>query len=358
MASEGYRVAVVGATGQVGTLMLQLLRERRFSASEIVPFASNRSAGRELGEGLVVRALDDDAVEGFDLAIFSAGGGTSGDWAPRFAAAGALVIDNSSRWRMHDDVPLVVSEVNPDALDVLAADGAHRGIVANPNCSTMQMVVALKPLYDAAGIERLVISTYQAVSGTGRRAVDELLDQAHAILHERDIEAPEQYAHQIAFNALPHAGKFADGDDHTDEERKLMNETRKILGDSSIRVSATCVRVPVVTGHSEAVNVQTRDPLAPDEARALLRRAPGVTVVDDPGAALYPYAVTAAGSDDVFVGRIRRDPGNERALDLWIVSDNLRKGAATNAVQIAELLHERGLLGARSNHARPAASAA
>jgi aspartate-semialdehyde dehydrogenase len=305
-----------------------------------------------------VRALSDDAVEGFDLAIFSAGGGTSGDWAPRFAAAGALVIDNSSRWRMHDDVPLVVSEVNPAALDALAADGAHRGIVANPNCSTMQMVVALKPLYDAAGIERLVISTYQAVSGTGRRAVDELLDQAHAILHERDIEAPEQYAHQIAFNALPHAGKFADGDDHTDEERKLMNETRKILGNSSIRVSATCVRVPVVTGHSEAVNVQTRDPLAPDEARALLRQAPGVTVVDDPGAALYPNAVTAAGSDDVFVGRIRRDPGNERALDLWIVSDNLRKGAATNAVQIAELLHERGLLGARSNHARPAASAA
>jgi len=358
MASEGYRVAVVGATGQVGTLMLQLLRERRFSASEIVPFASNRSAGRELGEGLVVRALDDDGVEGFDLAIFSAGGGTAGEWAPRFAAAGALVIDNSSRWRMHDDVPLVVSEVNPAALDALAADGAHRGIVANPNCSTMQMVVALKPLYDAAGIERLVISTYQAVSGTGRKAVDELLDQAHAILHERDIEAPEQYAHQIAFNALPQAGKFADGDDHTDEERKLMNETRKILGDSSIRISATCVRIPVVTGHSEAVNVQTRDPLAPDEARELLRQAPGVSVLDDPGAALYPHAITAAGSDDVFVGRVRRDPGNERALDLWIVSDNLRKGAATNAVQIAELLHARGLLGARSSHARPAASAA
>src|SRR5207248_2686143 len=326
MASEGYRVAVVGATGQVGTLMLQLLRERRFSASEIVPFASNRSAGRELGEGLVVRALDDDAIEGFDLAIFSAGGGTSGDWAPRFAAAGALVIDNSSRWRMHDDVPLVVSEVNPAALDALAADGAHRGIVANPNCSTMQMVVALKPLYDAAGIERLVISTYQAVSGTGRRAVDELLDQAHAILHERDIEAPEQYAHQIAFNALPHAGKFADGDDHTDEERKLMNETRKILGDSSIRVSATCVRVPVVTGHSEAVNVQTRDPLAPDEARALLRRAAGGTVVDDPGP--EPVRANALPAASRAPLRQARCHGRTRAGTIEVLRHDRHTGAA------------------------------
>ena len=358
MASEGYRVAVVGATGQVGTLMLELLHERRFPAREIVPLASERSAGRELQGGLVVQPLSEDVIEGFDLALFSAGGGTSGEWAPRFAAAGALVIDNSSRWRMHDDVPLVVSEVNPGALDTLSEDGAHRGIVANPNCSTMQMVVALKPLYDAAGIERLVISTYQAVSGTGRRAVDELLDQSHAILHERDIEAPQQYAHQIAFNALPHAGSFSAGDDHTDEERKLMNESRKILADPSIRVSATCVRIPVVTGHSEAVNVQTRERLSPEDARRLLEQAPGVTVIDDPGAALYPHAITAAGSDEVFVGRIRRDPGNERALDLWIVSDNLRKGAATNALQIAELLHERALLGARARSAHPAASTA
>jgi len=349
--SHGYRVAVVGATGQVGTLMLALLRERRFPASEIVAFASERSVGRELDGGLVVRGLDDESIQGFDLALFSAGGATSGEWAPRFAATGAVVVDNSSRWRMNDDVPLVVSEVNPDALDSLSpASGGARtgvgrhGIVANPNCSTMQMVVALKPLYDDAGIERLVISTYQAVSGTGRRAVDELLDQSHALLHEREIDPPDAYAHRIAFNALPHAGSFAPGDDHTDEERKLINETRKILGDQSIRVSATCVRVPVVNGHSEAVNVQTRRDLSPERARQLLEAAPGVTVLDDPAAALYPLAIDATGSDDVFVGRIRRDPGHERALDLWIVADNLRKGAATNAVQIAELLHERGLI--------------
>jgi len=323
--------------------MLELLRERAFPAREIVPFASARSVGRELDGGLVVQGLSEDAVKGFDIALFSAGGATSAEWAPRFADAGAAVIDNSSHWRMNEDVPLVVSEVNPDALD------AHRGIIANPNCSTMQMVVALKPIQHEAGIERLVISTYQAVSGTGRDAVDELLDQSHALLHERDIDAPGVYAHQIAFNALPHAGNFADGDDHTDEERKLINETRKILGDPSIRVSATCVRVPVVTGHSEAVNVQTREDLSPERARELLRAAAGVRVLDDPGQALYPLAIDAAGKDDVFVGRIRRDPGHERALDLWVVADNLRKGAATNAVQIAELLHARGLVhGART----------
>ena len=338
---NGYRVAVVGATGQVGTLMLELLKERSFPAAEIVAFASERSVGRELEGGLVVRGLDEEPIQGFDLALFSAGGETSGEWAPKFADAGAVVIDNSSRWRMQDDVPLVVSEVNPEALD------GHHGIIANPNCSTMQLVVALKPLHDEAQIERLVISTYQAVSGTGKRAVDELLDQSHALLHEREIEPPDAYAHQIAFNALPHAGSFAAGDDHTDEERKLMNETRKILGDPSIRVSATCVRVPVFNGHSEAVNVQTREPLTPERARALLDAAPGVTVIDDPEAALYPLAIDASGKDDVFVGRIRRDPGHERALDLWIVADNLRKGAATNAVQLAELLHERGLLAAQ-----------
>ncbi len=339
--SNGYRVAVVGATGQVGTLMLKLLREREFPAREIVPFASERSVGRELEGGLVVQALSEESIQGFDIALFSAGGSTSGEWAPRFADASAVVIDNSSRWRMSEEVPLVVSEVNPDAL----AD--HHGIVANPNCSTMQMVVALKPLQDEAGIERLVISTFQAVSGTGKSAVDELLDQSHALLHEQEIEAPNAYAHQIAFNALPHAGSFAPGDDHTDEERKLINETRKILGDPTIRVSATCVRVPVVNSHSEAVNVQTREALSPERARELLSAAPGVSVVDDPDAALYPLAIDASGKDDVFVGRIRRDPGHERALDLWIVADNLRKGAALNAVQIAELLHERGLVRAR-----------
>jgi aspartate-semialdehyde dehydrogenase len=268
------------------------------------------------------------------------------------------VIDNSSRWRTEDDVPLVVSEVNPDALEILAAEGEHRGIVANPNCSTMQMVVALKPLHDEAGIERLVISTYQAVSGTSRRAVEELLEQSHAVLHEREIAPPREYAHRIAFNVLPHAGRFAEGEDHTDEERKLMNETRKILGDPEIRISATCVRVPVITGHSEAVNVQTRAPLSPERARELLREAPGVTVLDDPGSAVYPQAIDAAGSDEVYVGRIRRDPSHERALDLWIASDNLRKGAATNAVQLAELLHARGLLAVHAGAASPARSAA
>ena len=347
--SEGYRVAVVGATGQVGTLMLQLLREREFPAREVVAFASERSLGRELENGLVVQGLSEASVQGFDLAIFSAGGSTSGEWAPRFAQAGAVVVDNSSRWRMSEGVPLVVAEVNPEALE------RHNGIVANPNCSTMQMVVALKPLHEAAGIERLVISTYQAVSGTGKRAVDELLDQSHALLHRQQIDPPESYAHQIAFNALPHAGSFAPGDDHTDEERKLINETRKILADPQIAISATCVRVPVVNGHSEAVNVQTREQLSPERARELLGSAPGVTVLDEPDAALYPLAIEATGKDDVFVGRIRRDPGHERALDLWIVADNLRKGAATNAVQLAELLDARGLLGARST-ARPSAA--
>jgi aspartate-semialdehyde dehydrogenase len=342
--SEGLRVAVVGATGQVGSLMLRLLRERGFPAREVVAFASARSAGRVLegaapdGGDLVVRALSEESTQGFDLALFSAGGGVSGEWAPRFADAGAVVVDNSSRWRMHADVPLVVAEVNPDAL------AEHRGIVSNPNCSTMQMVVALAPLHAAADIERLVISTFQAVSGTGRGAVEELLDQSHALLHEREPEPPRAYAHRIAFNVLPHAGSFAAGEDHTDEERKLINETRKILGDPAIRVSATCVRVPVLTGHSEAVNVQTREPLSPERARELLAAAPGVEVVDDPAAARYPLAIDAAGRDAVLVGRIRRDPGHERALDLWIVADNLRKGAALNAVQLAELLHEQGLI--------------
>jgi len=338
MASAPYRVAVVGATGQVGALMREVLRERAFPASEVVPFASERSVGRELEDGSIVRGLSEESIAGFDIALFSAGGSTSGEWAPRFAEAGAVVIDNSSRWRMSDDVPLVVTEVNPGDLDW------HRGIVANPNCSTMQMVVALKPLHDAAGIERVVISTYQAVSGTGARAVTELLDQSHALLHERDIEPPDVYAHQIAFNALPHAGSFAAGDDHTDEERKLMNETRKILADPDVAISATCVRVPVLVGHSESVNVQTRSPLEPERARELLAAAPGVIVIDDPRRAEYPQAIDAAGRDEVFVGRVRRDPSHPRALNLWVVSDNLRKGAATNAVQIAELLHERELV--------------
>jgi aspartate-semialdehyde dehydrogenase len=344
MAGDGYRVGVLGATGLVGTTILELLGDRDFPVAELVPLASERSAGKPIewrGEALTVQAVSDESIQGLDLVLSSAGGSVSAEWTPKIVAAGATVVDNTSYWRMHDDVPLVVSEVNPDAL------AGHNGIIANPNCSTMQMVVALKPLYDAAGIERLVISTYQAVSGTGKAAIDELQSQARALVGGYDVPQPQIYPHQIAFNVLAHAGSFPEGDDHTDEERKLINESRKILGDPEIKVSATCVRVPVVTGHSEAVNVETREPLDPERARELLEVAPGVTVVDEPTAGRYPMAVEAAGKDDVFVGRIRRDAGNERALDLWIVADNLRKGAATNAVQLAELLVERGLVGTR-----------
>ena len=336
------RLAVVGATGAVGSVMLEQLRSRAFPADEIAVFASARSAGRELDGGLVVQELTEEALDGFDLAIFSAGGSTSREWAPRFAQAGTVVVDNSSSWRMHEDVPLVVSEVNPDDLDW------HDGIVANPNCSTMQLMVALKPLHDEVGIERLVVATYQSVSGTGMKAIEELRRQARAVLDGDPWGEPRVYAHQIAFNVLPHAGSFAEGDDHTDEERKLMNEARKILGDPDIGVSATCVRVPVVFGHSEAVNVQTRRPLDPERARTLLSQAPGVTVLDDPASGVYPIATAAAGRDEVFVGRIRRDPSHDSALDLWVVSDNIRKGAATNAVQLAELLVGRDLLHGRS----------
>ena len=340
------RVAVVGATGAVGSTVLGVMRERSFPASEIVPFASERSAGRRIDYGdedLRVLALDEEAIKGFDLALFSAGSGVSEQWAPRFAAAGAVVVDNSSFWRMHEDVPLVVAEVNPEALD------RHRGLVANPNCSTMQMVVALKPILDAAGIERLVVSTYQSVSGTGQRAVEELHDQALAVLDAKELPAPSIYPHQIAFNALPHVETFKDGDDYTTEERKMMAETRKILGADSIGISATCVRIPVYTGHSESVNVQTRKGLSPEACRELLASAPGVKVIDDPANGLYPLAIDAAGQDDVLVGRIRRDPSHERCLNLWVVADNLRKGAATNAVQLAEVLNVRGLIrGARA----------
>ncbi|HSS42353.1 MAG TPA: aspartate-semialdehyde dehydrogenase [Solirubrobacterales bacterium] len=342
--SDGYKVGVLGATGLVGTTIIELLASSDFPVAELRPLASERSAGKTIEFGskvLSVQAVSDDSIQGLDLVLSSAGGSVSAEWTPKLVEAGATVVDNTSYWRMKDDVPLVVSEVNPEALE------GHKGIIANPNCSTMQMVVALKPLYDAAGIERLVISTYQAVSGTGKAAIDELRSQARAVVGGYDVPAPSIYPHQIAFNVLAQAGSFADGDDHTDEERKLINETRKILGDDGIRVSATCIRVPVETGHSEAVNVETREPLDPDRARELLAAAPGVTVVDDPAAGRYPMAIEAAGKDDVFVGRIRRDPGNERALDMWVVSDNLRKGAATNAVQLAELLVERGLLSSR-----------
>jgi aspartate-semialdehyde dehydrogenase len=335
------RVAVVGATGAVGSTMLGVMRERGFPAGEVVPFASERSAGRRIDHGdvdLEARPLTESGIRDFDLALFSAGSTVSEEWAPRFAQAGAVVVDNSSFWRMREDVPLVVAEVNPEALD------GHRGIVANPNCSTMQMVVALKPIQDAAGIERLVISTYQSVSGTGQRAVEELHDQARAVLEADELPPPSVYPHQIAFNVLPQVERFKDGDDYTTEERKMMAETRKILGDPDIGISATCARVPVYTGHSESINLQTREPMSPEDCREVLSQAPGVIVVDDPADAIYPLAIDAAGRDDVLVGRIRRDPSHERCLNIWVVGDNLRKGAATNAVQLAELLNVRGLL--------------
>jgi aspartate-semialdehyde dehydrogenase len=328
------RVAVVGATGAVGRTMLQLLRERSFPATEMVPFATERSVGLEV-EGLTVRALTLDAeIDGFDIALFSAGAGTSREWAARFVERGAVVIDNSSAFRRDPEVPLVVSEVNPHALE------RHQGLIANPNCSTMQLVVALAPIHRAAGIERLVVATYQSVSGTGRAAVEELDTQAHTDLHGMEIPPPEVYPQPIAFNVIGAAGNFADGDDHTDEERKMMFETRKILEDESIGVAVTCVRVPVRVGHSLAVNIQTRDPLSAEEATQLLGSAPGVALVD------LPAPLMAAGRDEVFVGRVRRDESHPRALSIWVVSDNLRKGAATNAIQIAEVLVERGLVGA------------
>jgi aspartate-semialdehyde dehydrogenase len=335
------RVAVVGATGAVGSTILGVMRERGFPADEVVPFASERSAGRRIDFGdseLKVVPLGDETIQGFDLALFSAGSGVSEEWAPRFAQAGAVAVDNSSFWRMNEDVPLVVSEVNPEALE------NHRGIVANPNCSTMQMVVALKPILDAVGIERLVVSTYQSVSGTGQRAVEELHNQARAVIEAEELPAPAVYPHQIAFNAIPQVEGFKNGDDYTTEERKMIDETRKILGDEDIAISPTCVRIPVYTGHSESVNVQTRKDLSPEECRDVLAEAPGVRVIDSPANALYPTAIAAAGQDEVLVGRIRRDPSHKKCLNLWVVGDNLRKGAATNAVQVAELLSERSLL--------------
>jgi aspartate-semialdehyde dehydrogenase len=350
---SGYRVGVVGATGAVGGTMLEVLAEREFPAAEVVPFASERSAGKRVpfaGTELEIRPLSDESIRGLDIVLSSAGGAVSSEWAPRFVEAGAVVVDNTSFWRMHDDVPLVVSEVNPDA----ASD--HNGIVANPNCTTMQMVVALAPIWREAGIERLVVSTYQSVSGTGRQAVEELRSQSRAVL-EGEEPVANVYPHPVAFNILPQVETFKDGDDYTTEERKVMRETRKILGaaEEELPISATCVRVPVVTGHSESVNVQTRDPLAPEECRELLASAPGVVVVDDPAAGIYPLPTAVAGRDDVLVGRIRRDPSHERCLNLWVVGDNLRKGAATNAVQVAELLHERGLVRVPEGAAAPSA---
>jgi aspartate-semialdehyde dehydrogenase len=324
------RVAVVGATGVVGRTMLALLRERRFPADELVLFASARSAGQEI-DGRTVQRLDDDAdLDGFDIALFSAGAGTSREWAPKFAQRGTAVIDNSSAFRRDPEVPLVVSEVNPHALK------DHHGLIANPNCSTMQLMVALAPIHRAVGLERLIVSTYQSVSGTGREALAELDAQVRASVNGEPLPPPHIYPDHIGFNVIGAAGSFPDGDDHTDEERKMMFETRKILEDDDIGIAVTCVRVPVRVCHSESVNLQTRDPISPERVRELLSSAPGL-ILDD-----VPSPLRAEGRDEVFVGRIRRDESHPRALSMWVVSDNLRKGAATNAVQIAELLVANG----------------
>ncbi len=333
--SRTFKVAVVGATGAVGEVMLAILAERGFPASEVIALASERSAGGEVsygGDDLVVRDLATFDPAGVDIALFSAGGATSLEHAPRFAAAGAVVIDNSSAFRRDDDVPLVVSEVNPEAI-------AHRprGIIANPNCSTMQMLVALAPIHRRYGIERINVCTYQSVSGAGRAALEELGRQTGALLNFQGPD-PQRFPVQIAFNLIPQIDEFMDNG-YTREEMKLVWETRKILGDDGIQVNPTAVRVPVFYGHSEAVHIETRDKVTAAEARALLEAAPGVEVVDERVAGGWPTPVThASGKDAVFVGRIREDLSHPRGLDMWIVSDNIRKGAALNAVQIAELV--------------------
>jgi aspartate-semialdehyde dehydrogenase len=334
-----YRVAVVGATGAVGRAMRSILAERDFPVKELTALATAKSAGTRLdyrGQEVTCQELTPDSFKGIDLALFSAGGGTSLKFAPFARAAGCVVVDNSSAWRMDADVPLVVPEVNPDDVEW------HKGIIANPNCSTIQMVVMMKPLHDEAKITRVVVSTYQAVSGTGAKAIRELLEQTPLVLAGKVPEA-NVYPHQIAFNCLPQIDVFLE-DGYTKEEQKMVDETKKIMGDRTIAVTATCVRVPVQNGHSEAVNLEFARPLSVERARELLAAAPGVKVVDDPTNKVYPMPIVASGQDDTFVGRIRRDPTVENGLNLWVVADNLRKGAALNAVQIAELLVQRDLV--------------
>lgn len=337
--NRSFNVAVVGATGAVGETMLSILAERDFPIGKLVALASERSAGGEVefnGQKITIQDLATFDPAGIDIALFSAGGGVSKEYAPKFAAAGAVVIDNSSAFRYDDDVPLVVSEVNPEQVQ-----NRPRGIIANPNCSTMQMLVALAPIHRKAGIERINVATYQSVSGGGRSALEELGRQTGALLNFQDPD-PQRFPVQIAFNLIPHIDEFLDNG-FTKEEMKLVWETRKILGDDSIQVNPTAVRVPVFYGHSEAVNVETKVKLSAAEARALLENSPGVEVVDDRAPGGYPTPVThASGTDPVYVGRIREDLSHPRGLNLWIVADNIRKGAALNAVQLAELVAKNG----------------
>jgi aspartate-semialdehyde dehydrogenase len=334
--SKTYNVAVLGATGAVGETMLSILAEREFPVGEVYALASSRSAGTRIefkGTSLSVQDVAEFDFSKAQIGLFSAGASVSARWAPVAAEAGCVVVDNTSCFRYEDDIPLVVPEVNPGAI----AQHKNRGIIANPNCSTIQMLVALKPIYDAVGIERINVCTYQAVSGTGKKAIEELASQTANLLNGRPIKA-EVYPKQIAFNVLPHIDVFLDNG-YTKEEMKMVWETHKIMGDDSIRVNPTTVRVPVFYGHSEAVHIETRRKITAEDARDILSRAPGVTVIDDRKPGGYPTAVTeAAGHDPVFVGRIREDISHPRGLNLWVVSDNVRKGAALNSVQIAEEL--------------------
>lgn len=333
---DKYTVAVVGATGAVGNEMIAVLEERNFPVEQLRLFASERSEGKTLeynGSPVAVEVLTDKVFAGIDIALFSAGGDRSKEFAPAAARAGCIVVDNSSAWRMDPEVPLVVPEVNPDDVEW------NKGIIANPNCSTIQMVVALKPVHDAAKIKRVVVTTFQSVSGTGKKAMDELMNQTKDLLNFADI-TPEVYPHQIAFNCLPHIDVFQD-DGYTKEEVKMIDETKKIMGDDSIRVTATTVRVPVFRGHAESINIETEKKLSANDARAAFASAPGILVFDVPEKNIYPMQTVCANKDEVYVGRVREDHTIENGLNIWIAADNLRKGAALNAVQIAEELIKR-----------------
>lgn len=328
-----YNVAVVGATGLVGNEMVSILEEREFPVRSLRLFASDRSAGTSLSymeKDIKVETLTKDSFAGIDIALFSAGSDVSIEFAPIAAKTGAVVIDNSSAFRMVEEVPLVVPEVNPHAIS------RHKGVIANPNCSTIQMVVALKPIHERVRIKRIVVTTFQSVSGTGKEAMDELMDEVKTLLSFKDVR-PRVYPYQIAFNCLPHIDQFlASG--YTKEEMKMVNETRKIMEDNSIRVTATTVRVPILNCHSESVNIETEEKIFPGEVRAILSTAPGVLVYDDPKRNIYPLPIDVSGRDEVYIGRIREDESIENGINLWIVADNVRKGAALNAIQIAEEL--------------------
>ena len=335
MKKERYNVAVVGATGAVGEEMRTVLEERLFPVAELRLLASERSAGQLLefrDERIRVGVLREDSFENIDIGLFSAGGSVSDKFAPLAVAAGAVVVDNTARFRMEPDIPLVVPEVNAQEI----AQYKRRGIIANPNCSTIQMVVALKPIHEAARIKRVVVSTYQSVSGAGRMAMEELSQQTVALFDGKEL-VKERFPHQIAFNCIPHIDVFLEGG-YTKEEMKMVNETRKILGEPSLRITATAVRVPVFCGHSESVNIETEEKLTAKDVKAILREAPGVLLCDEPENNVYPMAIDAVGKDATLVGRIREDDSIPNGINLWIVADNLRKGAALNAVQIAEIL--------------------